>query len=137
MPDKRFFIKGDDTVYGFLASLHTNVLYVNEVIFYKLIRPQNSKTFLGRGSGRSNDLILYHTIRNNFLIEKYFKLIYEEERINRKINHKPMIIGAALRMMVGVVIYDDKKIKRLGIILKALFDGYRMAKNFNLPKIEL
>lgn len=137
LPDKRFFIKGDDTIYGFLASLHTNVLYVNEMIFYKLIRPQNSKTFLGRGSGRSSDLILYHAIRNNFLIEKYFKLIYAEEKINRKINHKPMIIGMALRMMVGVVVYDDKKIKRLGIILKALFDGYRMAKNFSLPKIEL
>lgn len=30
-PDVRFFLTGDDTVYGFLASFHTNVVYLNHV----------------------------------------------------------------------------------------------------------
>lgn len=137
LPDKRFFIKGDDTVYGFLASLHTNVLYVNEIIFYKLLKPQNKKMAFGRESGRSSDMILYHAVRNNFLIEKYFKLIYGAEKINRNINHKPMIIGMILRMIAGIIVYDRQKIKRLIIVFRAIVDGYKLAKDFSLLKVEI
>jgi rhamnopyranosyl-N-acetylglucosaminyl-diphospho-decaprenol beta-1,3/1,4-galactofuranosyltransferase len=30
-PDKRFFIQGDDTIYGYQAALYTNVIYINKV----------------------------------------------------------------------------------------------------------
>lgn len=131
-PDKRFFIKGDDTIYGFLASLYTNVLYANEVIFDKLLKPGNKKIVFGRESGRPSDMIIYYSLRNNFLIEKYFKIIFADNS-NRKINHKPYILKMALRMMVSVLIYDRYKFRRMKIILKSLCDGYRMSKNFDLP----
>lgn len=32
-PDKRFFMMGDDQIYGYQASLYTNVIYINKVCF--------------------------------------------------------------------------------------------------------
>lgn len=32
-PDKRFFIMGDDQIYGYQASRYTNVIYINRVCF--------------------------------------------------------------------------------------------------------
>jgi len=40
-PDERFFIAGDDSIYGFLASFHTMVIYVNLVGIEKKILRQN------------------------------------------------------------------------------------------------
>ncbi|MFT3931309.1 MAG: glycosyltransferase family 2 protein [Spongiibacteraceae bacterium] len=39
LPRKEFFIVEDDTLYGFLASLHTNVLYVRSAQLKKLLTP--------------------------------------------------------------------------------------------------
>lgn len=34
-PDKRFFMQGDDQIYGYQASLHANVIYVNRIGFQR------------------------------------------------------------------------------------------------------
>jgi GT2 family glycosyltransferase len=60
-PDPRFFIAGDDTIYGFLASFHTNVIYVRTVgIIRKLPRPTVR-----------NRMNYYLTIRNRFLMYEH------------------------------------------------------------------
>jgi GT2 family glycosyltransferase len=33
LPDKRFFMQGDDQIYGYQASLHTTVIYINRIGF--------------------------------------------------------------------------------------------------------
>lgn len=59
-PDIRFFIGGDDTIYGFLASFHTNVIYVNHI---GLRRKTANRPPDRRG--------LYFGFRNRFLIYEY------------------------------------------------------------------
>jgi len=57
LPDARFFVSGDDALYGFQASFHTNILYVNRRGFKrKLPHP-----IVARMSA-------YLLIRNKFLI---------------------------------------------------------------------
>lgn len=62
-PDKRFFIGGDDTIYGFLASLYTNVIFIKEAVINKLI-PFGTVM---------KPIPLYYAIRNQFLIKEYLK----------------------------------------------------------------
>lgn len=65
-PDPRFFIGGDDSIYGLLASFHTNVIYVNFVGIEKKLRPADPdykriyfvfrKKFLYREHMRANGI---------------------------------------------------------------------------------
>lgn len=56
LPDKRFFMQGDDLVYGYLASLHTNVIYINHVGFHRKIPV-----------AAANEKKFYLAFRNRFL----------------------------------------------------------------------
>ena len=61
-PDPRFFIGLDDTVYGFLASLHVQVIYINHIgIIRKLGRQRRERS------------AYYFPIRNSFLAYEYLR----------------------------------------------------------------
>lgn len=132
-PDERFFFIGVDTVYGLLASLYTNVLYVDEIIFKKMIRSGGTyKKILGRESARVNEERLYYSVRNKFLVEKYFQLVFGDEA-GLNINHSIFILVQILRIIAGIFIYDNYKIRRILIVLRGMRDGYKLSKNFDLP----
>lgn len=63
-PDKRFFIAGDDTIYGYLASLHTNVILVRDAKAQKLQK---------EGSIKPRPFYTYYSTRNHFIINEYKK----------------------------------------------------------------
>jgi len=63
LPDTRFFISSDDTIYGFVASMFTNVIYVKDAILTKLIPLQKT----------ANVKRFYYLVRNQFLIKEYLK----------------------------------------------------------------
>jgi len=63
-PDKRFFIAGDDTVYGLQASRHTNVIVVRDAV---LIRAKTSAD-----SRKVSPMFAYYYFRNFHLMEKYY-----------------------------------------------------------------
>lgn len=65
-PDKRFFIAGDDTIYGYLASKYTNVILVRDAVAIKL---QNEGTIKPR------PFYIYYFKRNFFLTNEYKTLI--------------------------------------------------------------
>ncbi|MDB5188989.1 MAG: glycosyl transferase, family 2 [Candidatus Nomurabacteria bacterium] len=62
-PDKRFFIGGDDTMYGFSASLYTNVIFIKDAIINKLI-PFGTVM---------KPTAFYYSLRNQFLVKDYLK----------------------------------------------------------------
>jgi len=62
-PDTRFFMCGDDSIYGFLASLHTNVIYVNHIGFKRLQQPTRTL----------DKKKLYFCYRNRFLVFDYLR----------------------------------------------------------------
>ncbi|HYL76311.1 MAG TPA: glycosyltransferase family 2 protein [Bryobacteraceae bacterium] len=71
-PDARFFISGDDTIYGFLASFHTNVLYARQVGFRRTLCQPKANTRLS----------LYLHFRNRFLAREH--LLSRGVRVHRK-----------------------------------------------------
>jgi rhamnopyranosyl-N-acetylglucosaminyl-diphospho-decaprenol beta-1,3/1,4-galactofuranosyltransferase len=63
LPDPRFFIINDDTLYGFIASLYTNVIVVKKARITRLL-PLNTQVTGKRA---------YFYVRNQFLIRERLK----------------------------------------------------------------
>lgn len=63
LPDKRFFILGDDQIYGYEASLHTNVIYIDKVCFRRKL-PYSEEMSENKS---------YVLFRNRFLTYEHFE----------------------------------------------------------------
>jgi len=63
LPDPRFFINGDDEIYGWLASLNHRVAYVNDFVLRK-VRPQKQIDLGIRHLNDSSDLSRFCAMRN-------------------------------------------------------------------------
>ena len=68
-----FFICDDDTLYGFLASLHTNNIYIKNAIFIKKIK---------RNGKKLSNLQLYYLIRNYRLKTKTLSKMGFQNKFN-------------------------------------------------------
>ena len=66
-PDKRFFIAGDDTIYGYLASMHTKVI---------LVRDARANKLQNKDSIKPRPFYTYYFVRNYFLINEYKKIYH-------------------------------------------------------------
>jgi GT2 family glycosyltransferase len=64
-PDARFFVSGDDTMYGLAASFHVNVIYVNEFGIHRNV--------YGKGGTRRSRMDVYLQIRNRFLVYEHLR----------------------------------------------------------------
>lgn len=71
-PDPRFFIAWDDTIYGYLASKYTPVLYVKELAL-KRKRSLNYIELGFRKLAKTSDLYRYYHIRNRSLVKQYLQ----------------------------------------------------------------
>ena len=63
LPDERYFINGDDEIYGWLASRLTDVVYVNDFVLQK-VRPQKQIDLGIRHLNDSSDLSRFYSMRN-------------------------------------------------------------------------
>ena len=79
LPDPRFFISWDDAVYAWLASLETEVVYVDEFVLQKK-REQRQVNLGVRHLNDSSPLAKYHVMRNRAYVGRYFA---EHGRLNR------------------------------------------------------
>lgn len=84
-PDKRFFITSDDRIYGYLASLHTNVTLVRDA---KLQRQALSF------ETKYSPMYSYYSIRNFHLRNEYC------QRLSRK---KGFTLWTKVRFVAGVI----------------------------------
>ncbi|MBV4225224.1 glycosyltransferase family 2 protein [Parabacteroides distasonis] len=61
-PDSRFFIAGDDLVYGYLASFYTNPILVSNAV---MIRERKSDVF-----PPVSPMYMYYQVRNEYIVEE-------------------------------------------------------------------
>ncbi|WP_318242043.1 glycosyltransferase [Arthrobacter gallicola] len=88
LPDSRFFINGDDEIYGWLASLNHRVVYVNEFVLRK-VRPQKQIDLGIRHLNDSSDLSRFCAMRNRGHTAGYL-------RANGRFNPLGFAAGTAL-----------------------------------------
>ena len=115
LPDARFFLTWDDTMYGWLISLQRPVMYVNEFVLRK-VRPQRSLNLGIRHLNDASNLSRYYVMRNRGLVAQYL-------RAHQRYNPVGFALGTALTMakellrLVGV----EKTLRGVG----RLFAGWR------------
>lgn len=112
-PDERFFIVYDDTVYGFMASLHTNVLYVKDAVLIKNIDSRNTPL---------SDKFIYYSMRNYFLRVSYLNSIFVKNKIVRYITIVAVFFGYLFYLI------RNRRLKSIYYLLMGVIDGFR--KNF-------
>ncbi len=115
-PDSRFFIAGDDTVYGFMASLYTNVSVVKNAHMYRAKKSTDLPY---------SPLFLYYNYRNFHLFNEYCKNIY-----NKNLSFKTHINYwiSALKYMGGIIkekrVPSKHKFKYLKSVLRGVMHSY-------------
>ncbi len=76
-PDKRFFLKGDDLAYGYMASKHTRVIYLREACFLKKVNklgyPGLLQRMRDRFLNRRSYRFYFLEVRNEFLMYGYMR----------------------------------------------------------------
>jgi len=112
-PDARFFISGDDTIYGLLASKFTNVLLIEQAILIRAKKYSDSKF--------DSPLFLYYLYRNFHLFEEYYCKLSGKKKYSLQVKMKEFY-GLYRRLLEG---YKNKSnvIKILKAILYGMYDS--------------
>ncbi len=111
-PDKRFFMYSDDTVYGFTASLHTNVIFIRDAFLHKEIAFKNTAT----------PLFSYYAIRNQFLIKEYLKKYNLYNKYWFTLNLAIFVFTASTKQAIR-----SRSFKIPVYVLRGLIDGIKGA----------
>ena len=125
LPDARFFIYSDDTVYGYLASKQTKMLLITDYILERTRVLENVQIGSVRKLNATSDMARFYIMRNRGHIAHYL-------RINTEYN--PIIFG------FGTFLTFTKEIIRLFITkefktgMNRLIAGMREAKKIRNDK---
>lgn len=119
LPDPRFFIAWDDTVFGYLASKHTDVLYVNHTT---LVRKRCLKSVqLGfRTLNETSDMYRYYHIKNRELVKQYLIKLNEYRPFPFNAMTAVLIMKEYLR-----AILLQRKFGAFKSLIKGLRDGLK------------
>ena len=110
-PDKRFFIAGDDSTYGFLAHFHTRVLYARDPVFLKKI---------GNDGQPISDRSIYYGMRNTFLRIRYMNEHVKRYRLIRNF----FILVKASDYFLYILMSRNPKAPPIKILFRAFKDGF-------------
>ena len=118
LPDARFFINGDDLVYGWLASRRHEVIYVNEFVLQK-VRPQRTIDLGIRHLNDSSDLSRFCAMRNRGHTARYL-------REHGVFNPAGFAVGTALSLGKEVLrlVAVERRLTGIG----RLWSGWRQAR---------
>jgi GT2 family glycosyltransferase len=122
-PDPRFFITGDDLIYGHLASKHTPVYYLRDPEFKKKILKNEKSYFLNFERPYQSPFYLYFNTRNHFLKKDY--LIKDSNGSPCEINKILMVKN--LKLLIESILFF-RSYQHIKMFTLGLFDGLR--RNF-------
>ncbi len=130
-PKKEFFIHHDDVEYCIrLRTVGKILLVPKSIIVHKeATKGRLEKSFLGRKSKRiefNKFWISYYGLRNLVWLGKQYS--------ENKLLFYMQMIKSLVRTIVGVILYDDYKYKRIRLILSAYFDGLKGRFDNRKPK---
>ena len=131
-PKKEFFIYGDDLEYCIrLRQVGKILLIPDSVIVHKeaAIKGKMIKNFIGRKSLRTpydKFWLNYYGMRNLVWLGKKYS--------TNKVNFYLGLYKNLIKSILSVLIYDDKKIKRINFIVNSYVDGLRGIFDNEKPK---
>ncbi len=130
-PKKEFFIHNDDVEYCIrLRQVGKIILIPDSVIVHKEAAKRGIiKSFMGRKSSRipyDKFWLNYYGMRNLVWLGKKYS--------TNKVNFYLGLYKNLIKSMIGVLVYDDKKIKRINFIVNSYIDGLKGIFDNEKPK---
>ncbi|MGC9121183.1 MAG: glycosyltransferase family 2 protein [Sulfurihydrogenibium sp.] len=129
-PKKEFFIYQDDVEYCIRLRTVGKILLIPEsIIVHKEASKIVEKSFLGKRSKRiefSKFWLSYYGMRNLVWLGKQYcenKLLFYIQMLKSLVRH-----------ILGIIIYDEHKYKRIKLVLSAYFDGLKGEFDNSKPK---
>ena len=112
LPDKRFFLGGDDSVYGFLAHFHTPVLYLRDprIDKKKIYQVENNPI---------SDRSIYYGMRNTFLMQRYLNEKIDQYRSVRAF----FILVKFMDYALNILQNRPKKLQGYRVLIRSFRDG--------------
>jgi len=118
-PKEEYFIAGDDTEYGILANLHTNIMYT-----------KTAKMYRKASSTKLRPLQAYYEFRNVFLLRKTIKKHYPPGYSSMFYNSVFKNFRRKSRMIiVGKEYAFKEKINLIRRMLNGVIAGFKIYKN--------
>jgi len=122
-PDKRFFIGGDDVAYGYLASKHTQVIYLREACFLKKINkfgyPRLLERMRDRFFHRRSHRFYFLCVRNEILLYGYMR-----DRV--RVSRFSLRIGKMLLMHSVTTLLFERSPSNFVALWRGTFQGYAL-----------
>ena len=113
LPDERYFIDGDDTVYGYIASLHSSVIYVDYIGIVK--------TAVVRSASKGR-MSYYLSTRNRFLT--YEHMVKSGLQLSHRVFlWQSVILG--LSKMMQAARSETHRAQNLRAVFEGFTDGLR------------
>lgn len=131
-PDKKFFIRGDDLEYCLRLNTAGKILLVTDsIILHKEAADQTEvmKSFLGRASYRT---------RYNRIWLTYFETrnaIWLRKNYASKTKFYWRTFKYYCRSLLAILLFDDRKLKRLRFLTEAYQDGFKGYFDNTKPKL--
>jgi GT2 family glycosyltransferase len=129
-PKKEFFIHYDDVEYCIRLRKEGKILLIpKSVIIHKEANRGEGKSFLGKVSYRKSFekfWLTYYGIRNLTWLGKQYS--------ENKLLFYFQMIKSMVRPIVGIILFDDYKLKRIKLILNAYIAGLKGDFDNNKPK---
>jgi GT2 family glycosyltransferase len=123
LPDPRFFIYWDDSVYGWLASLRTTAVVVNEFVLRRTREIRQWDMGI-RHLNASSDAYRYYIMRNRGYMKHYFMThgAYRPVRF---------WLGSVLTFTKELIrlVFVERKVRGTSNLFRGIRDGRRIAKD--------
>lgn len=121
LPDPCFFIGGDDVAYGYLASKHTQVIYIRKACFVKKVRKCGDRRLFqrirDRLRNRRSSRFYFLSVRNELLLYGYMRDIVQSSPFYLR------IAGLLLQYSVITLIFE-RSFTNFEALWKGTFQGY-------------
>lgn len=126
LPDSRFFIYWDDTIYGYLSSKVTQPLLINEMLMQRTRTLNNLKLGKIRKLNSTSDMTRYYIMRNRGYMAQYFKLNGD---------YNPIVFGFGTfltfsKEVIRLALSDDFR-KGFKILRQGMKDAKKIRKDKN------
>jgi rhamnopyranosyl-N-acetylglucosaminyl-diphospho-decaprenol beta-1,3/1,4-galactofuranosyltransferase len=121
LPDKRFFIGGDDVAYGYLASKQTQVIYIREACFVKKMNkfgyPRFIQRMRDRFLNRRSPRFYFLSVRNELLLYGYMRDKVRAGRFSVRIGQ--MLLTHSITTLIF-----ERSFVNFGALWRGTFQGY-------------
>lgn len=129
LPDARFFIYADDTIYGYVLSQHTNMLLINDYALARTRTLGNMRVGKTRKLNTASDLSRYHIMRNRGYMAHYLKEFGDYRALPFALGTAYTLVKELIRLFVGSGSSD--KLASIRELRRGMRDGRSLRRNTN------